>query len=808
MRRGLGRTEDRLSRRSFTTPTRMYVAATLVAGLVAAAQMLSTVGQATGADLQAFIVLGGVGLTWSLLTFFVNRSDAGRPAVALAPAAAVALFPIAGPAAVGASALMLMLTDWWVHRRNPLPALFNIGQTLVSAWLASWAARRVLGAIDGLHGVAVAALVGALCFSLANVALTLTLFVLRQGRKALASGILGYAALTNEAIIGCFAALMAVCWSVHPLALAIPVVPLTLVFLLLARLERREDDLRTRQAELQAIQELGLQVSAQLDAEQLRPAISRIVAEDLRARGTALLLLDDERRQFEVVGSFDRAEGAAASASPRLLRAGLTDEILATGTPRILTAEQMSDFPELTALSARSAIVQPLSILGRPDGALVVFDDGQRAPFTDQDAEHLAGLVRFIEVALNNARLYDDLRRVQQHLIQSEKMSALGQLVSGVAHELNNPLATISGSAELAAAQDLPDGARSMIVRILKESERAARIVRNLLTFSRRHKPEVGWHDLAEIVDDVIEMRSYECRVRNIALRKELMNDVPPVRIDRHQIHQVLLNLVTNAEQAIELSGQSGGSIVIRTHKEAQRVRLDVCDDGPGIGEENIGRIFNPFFTTKPVGKGTGLGLSICYGIVQEHGGTIRVRSAPGRGAVFTVELPAPSHDAPPRTPAAGTEADRCSVAVTTSSTRPLSVLVVDDEDGVRTVIAEALVVWGHSVTTANSGEAGVERLRAQRFDLAIIDFRMPGLDGEGLYRTAQQEQIPLPPVVFATGDAGSPQTRKFFEETGATVLLKPFTLMTLRETVGTVIAGQPRDANLSLASAANFPEG
>jgi two-component system NtrC family sensor kinase len=210
-------------------------------------------------------------------------------------------------------------------------------------------------------------------------------------------------------------------------------------------------------------------------------------------------------------------------------------------------------------------------------------------------------------------------------------------------------------------------------------------------------------------------------------------------------------------------------------------VRLEVIDNGHGIEESRLDRIFNPFYTTKPVGKGTGLGLSICYGIVQEHGGTIRVRSIPGRGATFTVELPV--HESAPSA-APEPEVDR--VALPSLRGR---VLVVDDEEGMRTVICEALRTWGLQPVPAASGEQGLAILRGGDLRLAILDLRMPGLDGPGLYDRACAEGLELPPLLFSTGDAASDDARAFLERTGAPVLLKPFTLLSLREAIDGLLA-------------------
>lgn len=739
-------------------------------------------------SLVPLMVFGTLGLSWTLLTFHVARHRGGRAAVALAPAAFQALFPIAGPEILCTVAALISITDWTVHQRGRLPGIFNLGQYLVGCWVAVRVANSVHASVSGLPGVALSALAGAMTVSVVSLFLTQFVIRLAAGRSPKESGILAFSLLVNEIELACFSAMLAIFWDVHPLMLAVPVIPLTLLFLVLSRLEQREGDLRHRQKELQAIQDLGLQVSSRLEGQELAPEVTRIVADDLRAKGAVLAFLDEERRHFRVMALFDRRRPEAEPLE-RLERFGIDDAFLARRQPLVGDRESLHLAPELIPLECSSFLVLPLAILGRADGLLAVYDDGKREPFNTEDAERLVALSRFIEVALNNARLYDDLRLMQEQLVQTEKLSALGQLVSGVAHELNNPLATIIGTAELFDEQSLPDPVVGMVRRIQREGARASRIVRNLLTFSRHHVPEKGWHDLGAIVADIQEIRYYDCKVRNIKLVTDLDPHLPLVQVDRHQIHQVLLNLVTNAEQAISETGRPG-TILVRTNQENQKVRVEVVDDGPGIAPENLRKIFNPFFTTKEVGKGTGLGLSICFGIVQQHGGTIRASSTPGQGAVFTLELPIPP--APPERP----ERTPVSLAGVTTPARGSfaggRALVVDDEEGVRAVLSEALEIWGFKVETAESGETGLDRLRAERFDLAIIDLRMPGLGGQGLYHGAIKEGLTLPPLVFSSGDAANQTARLFLDQTGAPVLLKPFTLVTLRETVEAALAGTP----------------
>jgi C4-dicarboxylate-specific signal transduction histidine kinase len=245
-------------------------------------------------------------------------------------------------------------------------------------------------------------------------------------------------------------------------------------------------------------------------------------------------------------------------------------------------------------------------------------------------------------------KLDDRARDLYQQLLHAEKMATLGQTISGVAHELNNPLATILSWAERLAEKTLDETLRRGVDVIRSESERASRIVRTLLTFARKRQSTRRLIALNEVVRETLTLHSYDQRARNISVVTALAAELPQVFADAHQIQQVLLNLIINAEQAM-LTAYGRGSLVVCTRHDRGSVVLEVTDDGPGVPVDVKNRIFDPFFTTKDVGQGTGLGLTVAYAIVQEHGGRIRVASPaptadgqPGRGASFVVELPVP----------------------------------------------------------------------------------------------------------------------------------------------------------------------
>ena len=374
-----------------------------------------------------------------------------------------------------------------------------------------------------------------------------------------------------------------------------------------------------------------------------------------------------------------------------------------------------------------------------------------------------------------------DQKMLQEQLIQSEKMSAIGQLVSGVAHELNNPLAGISAFAQLLLAEKrFPPDQRTAAETIYSEARRASRIVQNLLTFARQHKAEKILTTINQVLDDTLELRGYELRVRGIDVRREYDESLPDTMADAHQLQQVFLNLITNAEQAMERKEGHHHRLTVRTRRNGDAIRIEVEDTGGGIPPNLIERIFNPFFTTKPTGSGTGLGLSISLGIVREHEGKIWAENvAPsgsgpttiggsGGGARFVVEIPVSEprtsgeHAAQPQAHALGNDS--------------LRVLVVDDEASVRVSLQRYLAGKGHQVETTASGEDALVRLKDAKYDAVILDMRMPDLSGEQIFeRLRNNDPSHAERVIFTTGDLVNEQMRRFLDGTGRPCVSKPF---------------------------------
>ena len=423
--------------------------------------------------------------------------------------------------------------------------------------------------------------------------------------------------------------------------------------------------------------------------------------------------------------------------------------------------------------------------LRRFDGTLVWVEVTARA--RPRKRAHTWALDALIRDVSERRRVDDQSRDLYQQLLQAEKMASLGQTISGVAHELNNPLATILTWAERIKSRAPEAEVKRGIDIILGETERASRIVRNLLTFARKRQSTRAMIDLNRVVTDTLDLRAYEQRVSNIDVIRALASGLPHIFADAHQIQQVLLNLVINAEQAM-LGSHGRGTLIVRTwhDPEGDFVALEVSDDGPGVPVDSLQKVFDPFYTTKDVGQGTGLGLSVAYAIIEEHGGRIRVdttQEGEGRGgATFVVELPIRG--------LAPTAQRRKPQTASMEAVRGASVLVVEDEPALADAVVDALTDAGLQVDHAGDGEAALARVEASTYDAIVCDLKMPRVDGMTFYRALAAARPTLARrVVFVTGDVLGSDAERFFEDTGCRWLTKPFRfgdlLRVVREVLG-----------------------
>jgi two-component system NtrC family sensor kinase len=361
--------------------------------------------------------------------------------------------------------------------------------------------------------------------------------------------------------------------------------------------------------------------------------------------------------------------------------------------------------------------------------------------------------------------------RETQALMQADKLKALGTLLSGVAHELNNPLSTIQLSVQLMKRQSLPEPILRRLDAMEEECDRAARIIRDLLVFAQRRPPERRRVDVNDVIRDTLTLKESDLAQARVRVVADLAS-LPPIWADAHQLTQVLVNLFANARHAMK-THRGGGLLTVRSLERGGDVVIEVEDDGPGIPPESLGRIFDPFFTTKGTDEGSGLGLSLAIGIVEAHGGTIHVENVPASGARFTVRLPIGADT--PSAPAedAGPEARRARV------------LVVDDDVKLRATLMEVFASLGHDVEAVGSGAEALARLEKRVFDVIALDMRLPNVDGRGIWQDICALDATLASrVVFMTGDTMRPETRQFLETSGRPVLTKPFTIARVSQIV------------------------
>jgi len=360
-----------------------------------------------------------------------------------------------------------------------------------------------------------------------------------------------------------------------------------------------------------------------------------------------------------------------------------------------------------------------------------------------------------------------ELERHREALNHSEKMSALGSLLAGVAHELNNPLAVVVGRSIMLEDAEVGPGAANAITKIRQAAERCARIVKAFLAMARQQPPSLVPVRVGDVIESSLDLVSYGLRGAGIEVITDIPDDLPEIMADPGQLGQVFTNLLVNAQQAMEAGAEPKiVRIIARCGRRNKLLRVTVSNNGPGVPKEILSRIFEPFFTTKPAGVGTGIGLSVCYGIVEAHGGTITANPLEEGGTAFVVVLPVEPLEKPaePSAPAepAGPDGRR--------------VLVVDDEAEVARMLGDILAADGHAIHIAANGRDALGWLRDHDFDLVLSDLIMPDLDGPGLYAEIERKYPKLlDRLIFITGDTLSPRAKGFLSTAKRPVIEKPF---------------------------------
>jgi PAS domain S-box-containing protein len=413
----------------------------------------------------------------------------------------------------------------------------------------------------------------------------------------------------------------------------------------------------------------------------------------------------------------------------------------------------------------------------RKDGSALELDV-HGIPMQYQGKPHVLTIARDITEKKRSA---EELGRQRESLYQREKLAALGSLLAGVAHELNNPLSVVVARAVLLEEQG--DSATQVAaLKIRTAAERCARIVRTFLAMARQQQPERGPVAVNEVVSAALDIASYALRTSGVEVALDLAGDIPLILADADQLHQVLLNLIINAQQSLQDRPATRLiRVTSRFHSHAGIVSIKVADNGAGIPEHLRARVFEPYFTTKPTGIGTGVGLAVSLGIVEAHGGTLTADCPTEGGAAFTIALPVGAVEV---SGAVGKPVPKANLGQRT-------VLVVDDEEEIREALAEILTGAHHRVVTASSGREALERMAVEHYDVILTDIRMPDLDGRALYGEIERRWPgQAARVIFVTGDTLATALREFVDESGRPVIEKPFLPSEVRRVVAELAKG------------------
>jgi PAS domain S-box-containing protein len=551
--------------------------------------------------------------------------------------------------------------------------------------------------------------------------------------------------------------------------------------------KQAEIDIRRRNRALLALNAIGEVLSQSAGLEEGLTAALLKVTEFFSVDVGAVYLLDDATRTLNRAAIVGFRSEFARRVEPVKLSDALFDQIrqahatVLSGALPILP-DGLRELHRVEGILDSQVVV--LWSKDRIMGALTVGCRDARA-FSTAELNLLSAVGNQIASTIDKSLLlektreaYDTLRQTQEQLLQSEKMAAVGQLISGVAHELNNPLTAILGYSQLLKSEEFvrPRGV-DYLEKLYKQAQRTHHIVQNLLSFARQHKPARAPVQLNQILEDTLVLREFDMKLNSIQIHRQFDPDLPMTGGDFHQLEQVFLNILNNSVDAIQEHGGTG-EIWIRTAVAGDKLHVEITDSGPGIS--NPHRIFDPFFTTKPVGKGTGLGLSICYGIVKEHGGEILARNSPPRGATFTIALPL--------MPAEAEHTDR--PVQRQAHTSAGTILLIDSEESVLQVEQDTLQSDGAAVKIARNAREAVEILKQNNIDAVVLDLNLPGEPSPiALWHWIEKNRPDLAPrIVFTISDKSDEMLREV-RNSGCPIVCKPFSIGEFSKAVMSALA-------------------
>jgi two-component system NtrC family sensor kinase len=539
---------------------------------------------------------------------------------------------------------------------------------------------------------------------------------------------------------------------------------------------RAEDEMRRRNRELNALNAMAVVAAQSFDLDEILNLTLRQVVTLFGAESGTVYLSDSDTTTYRRRAAWGPRSRDKMRTAEVCFTEGFGDLVMRSRT-EVVTAEYLPHLPPMVAEFVRSEADRswiwvlfwgkdsPVGIMG------LCSNLGYEYSSNDENllvaiSRQLATTIEKVRLYEETCRAYEDLRKTQEQLLQSEKMSAVGQLIAGVAHELNNPLTANLGYAQLLETEGLNSRAQDYVSKLFKQAQRTHRVVQNLVSFARQRKPERDEVDLRKVLDETLALRDYDLKINNIRVERDLPSEKALVVADPHQIEQVFLNIINNAVDAILETGRSG-KLKIRISCVGSHICTQFTDDGAGIKDAK--RIFDPFYTTKSVGKGTGLGLSICYGIVKEHGGDITANNAPEGGAVIEVRLPAAvSANVESEVPKPPTRQHEGAIHG--------CVLLVEEEEAVLEFERDVLAGAGATVVTARSSQDVKTRLLSEHFDAVIMNGKMPGQwNAKESYQWIKENCPAMEGHVLFTFSSSPSDERPFLQENNVAFLVKPF---------------------------------
>ncbi len=539
--------------------------------------------------------------------------------------------------------------------------------------------------------------------------------------------------------------------------------------------KRAEEEIRRRNRELNALNAMAVIATQSFDLDEILNLTLRQVVTLFGAETGSVYLSDTDNMTFRRRAGWGQRSGGRQKFAEVSLPEGFGELVMRSRT-EVITPEFLPHLPKLVAEFVQADGLQSWIwvLLWSKDLPIGVLGISCREPrdFSSNDENLLVAIGRQLATTIEKVRLYEetcrayeDLRKTQEQLLQSEKMSAVGQLISGVAHELNNPLTAILGYAQLLESETLEERAQDYVRKLFKQAQRTHRVVQNLLSFARQRKSEKQSVDLRKVLEETLTLRDYDLKTNNIVVEREIDPATPNADADPHQIEQVYLNIINNAADAMIEKGP-GGTLKVKMYGKDKFVYTEFHDSGPGIADPK--RIFDPFYTTKSVGKGTGLGLSICYGILKEHGGDIVARNRTEGGAVLEVRIPTAEQ--------AVATAEQTAPAPVRESTLEGRVLLAEDEEAILEFERDVLVGAGLEVSSLKSTKDFKERVLTESFDGIIVSGTSGHWTAPELYAWLQEKSPETAKhVLFTFASAPEQPVKEFLQAKGVAFLVKPF---------------------------------